>query len=44
MEGIAVFSIMKSGRSIPGHSRSDKTSKDKIKRSGTPDVPDLSAL
>ena len=39
-----LFSIMKSGRSVPGHSRSDNTSNDKIKRSGSPDVPGLSAL
>jgi len=46
MKGSAVtaFSIMKSGRSVPGHSRSDNTSNDKIKRSGSPDVPGLSAL
>ena len=31
---LSFFSIMKSGRSEPDHSRSDNTSNDKIKRSG----------
>ena len=38
------ISIMKSGRSEPDHSRREYTSIDMMNRSGSPDVPGLSAV